>query len=248
MAKAEDIDAPMTLEVDGSAVSPEKLVRAINAFFDVVRELSPNLDTGHKPEWHVQVKQGSNLIGAYPAKNVSQSTIDYILSVVNDGVSRLEREAIEPEAFNEKALKSMRKLGKISGTGPADDTQIRIWVGKNRNSVTHRTAQNVSQIIEGEYSEYGSVAGRLQTITEKGGVRFWISEELWNHPVQCMMPERLCTQAMAAWRKRVEVYGPIKYRRDGRPVSLLVNDIEQMPEGPAIPSIEDVRGILKLSG
>lgn len=247
MAKVDDIEAPMTLEIDGSSVSPEKLVRAITAFFEVVRELSPTLDTGEKPEWRVQVKQGSNLIGAYPSGDVAPATLDYILGLVGDGVSQLEREAVEPPAFTERALKSMRKLGRIAGTGPADDTLIRVWIGKDQTRVTHRSVQNVGQILEGEYVEYGSVAGRLQTITERGSLKFWINEELWDRPVQCLMPERLSAQAMAAWRKRVEVYGPVKYRRDGLPISLLVNDIDEMPDSAAIPSIEDVRGILKPS-
>lgn len=245
MAKAEDIEAPMTLEIDGSAVSPEKLVRAITAFFEVVRELSPALDTGEKPSWHVQVKKGSNLIGAYPISDVAPSTIDYLLGVVGDGVRQIEREAVEPEAFTEKALKSLRKLARIAGTGPTDDTQIRIWIGRQSTRVTHRSVQNVGQILEGEYTEYGSLAGRLQTITERGALQFWVTEELSGHPVRCIMPERLSSLAMKAWRKRVEVYGPIKYRRDGLPISLLVHDIETMPDSSEIPSIEEVRGILR---
>ncbi|GJE00017.1 hypothetical protein [Methylobacterium isbiliense] len=245
MAKPEDIDAPMTLEIDGTAVSPEKFIRALTAFFDVVREVSPTLDDGTRPEWTIQVKQGSNLVGAYPGKGVPSFMVDHILAVLGEGVAQIEKDAVEPEAFTDKALASLRKLGQISGRSGGDDTLIRVWVGKHHQRITQRSVANVTQILEATYVEHGSVTGRLQTITERGGLKFLVDEELWGRQVRCNMPDRLVPDALKAFRKRVEVYGPVRYRRDGVPFSVFVKEIEVMPEKGDLPTIEDVYGILR---
>jgi hypothetical protein len=247
MATEQDIEAPLTLEIDGSAVSPEKFVRAVTAFFEVVREVSVTAE-GSDAEWRVQVKQGSNLVGAYPTSAVPQAVIDNILESLGNGVARLETEAAEPAAFNERALKSLKKLGQVAGTSEADDTLVRVWVGKQPQPVTHRSVFHVTEILEAVYEEHGSVSGRLQTISDRGGLKFVVYERLWDRPVRCIIPEHLINEALAAFRKRVEVYGPVKYRRDGVPISVFVRELEVMPEPENLPSFREVRGILRNLG
>ena len=80
MATHKDVDAPLTLEIDGEAITPERFVRAVRAFFDVLREVSTSMPAMDKRvAWRVQVKQGSNLFGALPSPSASPLVVDEVL-------------------------------------------------------------------------------------------------------------------------------------------------------------------------
>lgn len=93
--------------------------------------------------------------------------------------------------------------------------------------------------------DYGSIEGRLQTVTERGRLQFIVYERLWDRPVRCFIPDHLTEEAVAAFRTRVEVYGLIRYRKDGQPVSIDVDEIVGFPPDAEIPSFRDVHGILR---
>lgn len=246
MATPDDIEAPLTLEIDGTRVTPDKFVRAVTAFFEMVRDLSSISEA--QADWRVQVKQGSNLVGVFPTPTVPPVVVERVLSTIGTGVAGFEREAREQMAFNDRAMKSLRKLGQVAGTTDSDDIAVRLWIGKRPQPVTYRSVFHVTELLEATYQEYGSVTGKLQTLSERGGLKFVIYEPIWDRPVRCIIPDRLLDDAMAAFGRRVEVYGPVKYRRDGMPFSVFVNDIEVMPNPNELPSFRDIRGILRNHG
>jgi hypothetical protein len=47
------------------------------------------------------------------------------------------------------------------------------------------------------------------------------------------------------FRKRVEVSGIIHYRRNGTPISIDVERLEALPDDSELPSLDDVRGLLR---
>src|SRR5262249_20926886 len=120
MANDADIDADLTLEIDGSNVTPEKFMKGVRAFFGLVNEITRDLaqpkDFVH---WTVQVKRGSNLIGIVPAQaNIPAARLDTIYSRIYEGVASLENSAEEPEGIPEAALKHIRELASVAGTAP----------------------------------------------------------------------------------------------------------------------------------
>jgi hypothetical protein len=58
-----------------------------------------------------------------------------------------------------------------------------------------------------------------------------------------MLPE-----LFTKFRRRVEVSGLIHYRRNGVPISIDVESIEILPDDSDLPSLDDVRGILRTEG
>ena len=48
---------------------------------------------------------------------------------------------------------------------------------------------------------------------------------------------------MSAFRKRVSVYGEIRYGRDGHPLSVKASDLRIMRDPEKLPSIEEITGI-----
>jgi hypothetical protein len=82
MATPDDIDTDLTLEIDGRNVPPGKFLRGVRAFFGVLDEVT-NAVCGDSalPEWAVQVKSGSNLVGVRPiGLAIDPTVIDLILT------------------------------------------------------------------------------------------------------------------------------------------------------------------------
>jgi hypothetical protein len=246
VAVKSEIVADLTLEIDGKSVSPDKFLRSVRAFFTILNEVTTKV-AGKRGgvQWKVKVKEGSNLVGVVPEAGHDPVVVARIISTMSGGLSELEDRASLPHHFSERAMKGLRDLGAVVGTTVADDTTVRVWARKEPLPITHKSVAHVAQLIASEHEDYGSIEGKLQTVTERGGLQFVVYEPLWDQAVRCYIPERLIDTAMANFRNRVEVYGLIKYRKDGKPLSIHVDDIIAFPPKERIPSFREVRGILR---
>ena len=247
MATAADIDADMTLELDGADVTPERFQRAIRAFFGMVAEVTKSVCEG-KPrvEWRVQVKTGSNLIGMNPVPGFRPETVGFIASTVREGIAALEEDGLsQPPHFNEPALRYVHDLAQIVVAKQPQDFRVRLWTKKQSHSVTDRLAASSTLLLTGQVEDYGSIDGKLQTLSERGAMRFVIYETLSDRGVPCFIEPDQLADAMQSFRQRVEVYGFIRYRPDGVPVSIKVHEIVRFPRPEAVPDFREVHGILR---
>lgn len=247
MAVKSDIKTDLTLEIDGQRVTPEKFLRSVRSFFTVVTEVTAKL-AGKKTggiQWRVVVKEGSNLVGVEPQPGFDRAILGHVVTAISEGVTGIERSPEMPRHFSERAVKSLRELADVVGTTEDDDTVVRIWTKKKPIQLTHKSVAHVSQMFASEQEDHGSIEGKLQTVTERGGLQFVVYEPLWDQPVRCRIPEELTERAITSFGKRVEVYGLIKYRKDGKPLSIQVDDIVTFPAKDEIPSFRDVHGILR---
>lgn len=233
MATREDIEQALTLEFGGE-VDPVEFERLVAAFFDVIQGVEM---PGPSVRWTVQVKKGSQLVGLAPAAPSAQAAL--FARVVLDGIEALEHKAEKPAGFSDKALRGLRTIARAGDSASAP----RIWADFKPRAVSMHLAANVSELLEGNVVEYGSVSGKLETVSERNGFRFVVYDALWDHPVNCAFKEEDMARVMSAFGKRVEVYGEVRYRRDGRATSVTVEDFEAFPD--KLPTAQDVRGILR---
>lgn len=246
LAVKSDIRADLTLEIDGKSVTPEKFVRSVRAFFAILQEVSGRISgKQERIEWRVQVREGSNLIGVQPIPGFSSAIVAEVMKAMSEGLEEIEDRAARPKHFTERAIKSLRELADVVGTTTDDDTTVRIWVKKQPIKVTHKSVAHVAELLASGHEDYGSIEGRLRAVTDKGGLHFVVKEPLRNHEVRCFIPESLTETALANFRNRVEVYGVIKYRKDGRAISIDVDDLVPFPPEDSLPSYLDVRGALR---
>jgi hypothetical protein len=234
MATREDIEQPLTLEFGGE-VEPAEFERLVAAFFDVIQGLDV---PGHDLTWTVQVKKGSQLVGVRP--DAPDAAVVFARAMA-DGIAALETRAEAPPGFSDKALRGIRTIAKASD-GPSAP---RIWADFVARPLSLHAAANVSELLEGNTVEYGSVTGKLETLSERNGFRFVVYDELWDYPVNCLFAEHDMPRVMQAFGKRVEVYGDVRYRRDGRATAVTVDDFVQFPDADTLPKARDVRGILR---
>lgn len=246
LATSRDIKSDLTLEINGKNVTPDKFIRSVRSFFSIVAEVTAKIAGKRRAiQWNVAVKEGSNLVGLSPAAGFDPSVVNRIMSAVSGGIAQLEDRAAQPTYFTERAVKSLRDLADVVGTTEIDDTTIKVWVRKEELKLSHKSVAHVAQLLASEHEDYGSVEGRLQTVTERGGFHFVIYQALWDDPVRCYVPERVSETALKSFGQRVEVYGKIKYRKDGRAQSIEADDIVAFPSKEQIPSFRDVHGILR---
>ena len=246
MATRDDIEADLTFEIAGSVVTPERFQRVLAAFFGLLAEVTKAVTPeGERVDWRVQVKQGSNLVGVSPGPGVPAALAVSVRRAIMSGLETLEHAPTEPPQFSEKALLSVNRLASSIGTHDDDDTAIRIWGEKAPVPVTPRLARNVAELVGEAYTDYGSVEGRLRTISEAGAFRIVIYEPIFGRSVPCNIPERLMQQALGLFGRRVEVYGDISYRRNGFVNRVSIQEIVAFPAEKDLPDHEQVRGILQ---
>ena len=249
MATRTDIGADLTFEITGGVVTPERFQRALVAFFGLLAEVTKAVKTeGERVDWRVQVKQGSNLVGISPGPGVPSALAVSVGRAIVSGLKTLEDAPAEPMHFNEKALASVNRLASNIGTHVDDDTKIRIWGENVRVPITPRLARNVADLIGEAYTDYGSVEGRLRTISEAGAFRIVIYEPIFGRAIPCNIPERLMQRALSLFGRRVEAYGDISYRRNGLVNRVAVQEIVAFPAEEDLPDHEQVRGILQATG
>jgi hypothetical protein len=246
MAKSLPKDC-LTLDLEGN-LPLEKFERAVVAFFDLIKEVTKEaLRENQQIRWTVTVRAGSAILNAIPhyAEDVAPQARE-ILYAVPSGIKAIEKGAKEaPKYFNREAIRAVKKLGSLQGLKPTDITAVKIRSVSEKAVVTPKSVVVADSLIGGQRQSYGAIEGKMQTITDRDGFRFVVYDSLYDHRVDCFFDEELMDKALANFRKRVRVSGLVQYDRAGEPVSIKVDDIYVFRPNSELPSVREMRGILK---
>lgn len=246
MATPDQIPTDLTLEIDAN-VTPEQFMAAARAFFGSVEELGRSIaPDGAVPKWRVQVREGSNLLAVEPVPNANPAIVQAVYQRLDDGIRHIEKGDLEGARFPDATLKHLKvlsELGDLKGRIP-----MRLWIRRKPVAVTKEIAEVIQEDWRSDYKDYGTVEGRLTAIQEQGSLQLLLKDEWLKQTVRCYVPEEKLPEAFNAFRKRVEVFGVIHFRRNGIPISVDVDKIVPLPDDSELPTAEDVRGILKAAG
>lgn len=247
--EAEKSSDELTLRLDGALITPQDFKLAVQAFTDLLIQVTEVLSAGEaKPVWNMSVRTGSTVIvaRAFPnpkTKRRAQATIRAIRS----GIIRIQKGAIDVPHFNKKALFATRDLASLRSedAGPGIPT-IQIAAGKGKSAeITRAIADHLKRNLGVQRKAYGSIEGKLQTITDRGTYQFVVYDDLSDRGVNCFVAPGLFKQAHAAFGKRVAVSGEISYDRTGKPLAIKARAIRIFREISELPPIERFRGIFK---
>ncbi|HZR05427.1 MAG TPA: hypothetical protein VFA61_06335 [Candidatus Udaeobacter sp.] len=237
----------LSLDLRGS-LPIEKFEKAIGAFFDLIKEVTKEaLNENQKIRWTVTVRSGSATVNAIPhyAPDVAAEARQ-ILRAVPQGIQAIERGSEEsPRFFSREAIKAVKRLGALQSLKPDDVTGVRIRSDSVKANITPKSVASADALIGGQHQAFGSIEGKMQTITDREGFRFVVYDSLYDNRVDCFVDEDLMEQAIASFRHRVRVSGTVQYDRQGDPVSVKVNEIYAFPKNSELPSVKRIRGILK---
>lgn len=228
----------VSIKLDG-AVRASAFIRAVVNFFRVARNVSDEM-TGNKVEWLTSVKEGSNIVIGHPRVPQNPAFAPEIAKALFGGMQSIATGVKQrPQFFNDGALDAMRQIA------TTDVQEISILSNGDIAHIDRESAATVDIILGSSHKSFGEVEGRLSVLSDHGGFKFFITESLHEHEVACYITkDELIDRAIAAFRKRVSANGLIKYRRDGTPLSIDVDDLRVFINDQ-FPSTEDVVGIYK---
>ncbi len=247
MATPDQIPSDLTLEV-GVNLSPDRFMAATRAFFGYVEEVCRAISDDNATKWVVCVREGSALIGMEPAPVIPIEVVRAVYAKAETGVTQLASGDIEGAALSEVAIRHLKTLSDISLADRTRTIPVRLWVRKKPTDIGREVSRTIEEDWQVAYNDYGTIEGRLEAIQDRGGLHLSVRDALLRQTVRCLVSEDLLNQAFENFRKRVEVSGLIRYRKNGIPVSIKVDSFEALPDDSTLPTLRDVRGVLRLNG
>src|SRR5207247_3623177 len=110
-----------------------------------------------------------------------------------------------PTWLAREAVEGVKALGSIQDLRGKAISAVKIRSMSEKASVTPQMVVAADALITGQRQSYGSVEGKLQTITERGGFRFVVYDSLYDHRVDCFIDEELMKRAIASFGKRLQL-------------------------------------------
>jgi hypothetical protein len=235
----------VTLDFDGTVVTPDTFRRLVSAFVDLLSAVTEKAaGTGKRTVWNMAVSKGSRLlIATAVADRKTEAVAEKVIRAIPDGLRRLEKGTpVAPIYFDQRALRAARELASIPKERKL--TYVKFVAAGPPVPVSQRSADTAVKLL-GQHQALGTVEGKLQTISERGTLQFVVFDSLYDKGINCFMDEQIMEQAMQAFRKRVAVTGMVQYDQESRPVSIRVDTIQVFKDVSELPPIKDLRGIFK---
>ncbi len=244
--------AKITLDVynnrNKQGIDAELLLKALDASLEVLRELDSAI-SGGKCEWrytYLAVGSGLSVIeGKIPQTEDGPELVAglerELESLYVDGLVALDANPIMPTGFTTRAVEALLRLGSIISN---DIVRIETSAGASKPvTITERIIANVKEVLGRNFTDLGSVEGRLETISLAGRPTFNVRDEITGHSVVCALMEGSLEEVKSALGKRVLVSGEVTYSRRGEASEVSpVHTLLVFGDAP-IPTVEDIRGL-----
>lgn len=246
--KAKKKGGKLTLSFDAKVVSPDAFKRAVNAFVELIKAVSDEVvGDGKKIQWDMSVEKGSCKLIASPVPDAETTRASgLVLRVMPDGLRQLERgTTTSPQFFDDRALRAAKELAAVKDGISNGVDYIKIQSIGKACDVGERTINSTSRLLGGQHQALGSIEGKLQTISDRGTLQFVVYDALFDKGVNCFMDDKIVDRAIKAWRKRVAVSGMVQYDKEGRPVSIRVDEIREFKDLADLPAIHEMKGIFR---
>ena len=244
MAKPDQIPTDLALDI-GDEIAPREFVDAVRNFFGYVDEVArAQTDDGSQISWTVQIKEGSILVGVKPDAEVAPARVDAIARSVRHGLEALAQGNVEQAKLTDAAIAHVKNMAQL--VRRCDDAfSISFWINRAPIEIKAGLADKIDSSRTRDYSDYGSIEGRLEAIRDADGIlKIRVKDILYPKAIDCTVPESLLEQVFLNFRRRVELDGLIHYRASGTPTSIKVDQINFLPDDKDLPSAGDVRGIM----
>jgi hypothetical protein len=219
----------VALVLDG-APNIRDYVAALQGLRDLLDAISAEVAEGVHIEWVIDQLEGGSattvLRGEAPdlaaVQRASEAFLDLGIRWQRDGSHAIDARYLAPLNTLERVLNDRIPSMRLE-TADNDVTISREWVAANADAVPKASEPQQS---------LGAIEGRVQTLSNRGSLRFTLYDLIFDKGVSCYLSEGQEGQIMDAWGKLAVVEGMIK--RDsvtGRPLSVRhITRIQLRPE------------------
>jgi hypothetical protein len=228
----------VTLALEGDVLLSE-FARGVAQLSALVEALSDELASDAKIEWQIDDLQAGSTMAT--ARGVS--VIPEAVSQVIEAYARLgaSLEARQPLLCGERAKRAASSIVKLLD---GHVRSIRFETAVSESIVA--TAALYGGTAKGIQFSLGSLTGQVQTLSNRGRLRFTLYDALFDHAISCYLDPGQEEIMRNAWGRRVTVSGEIGREPErGRPV--VVRHIRSVGvETPVAPgSYKAARGALQ---
>jgi len=240
----------LTLEIQGTRIPASRFKAGFQAFLSEINAVADEIAGKRNAiDWYLTLEPGSAIVHFDPeARAMDESEIRGAFEVIREGMVALEaRHEVWPAHYTESALRSHRTLARVLADGNGDLESVRVRFERTPQEITTRAAANIDALLKTEYTAWGTLEGRLEVISRRGGFKFSVHDGMTEQPINCIFEESFLDEAIDAFRTncRVSVYGQISYRASGMPNRITVEEIGKLKPPDELPTFRDVLGILK---
>jgi hypothetical protein len=159
-----------------------------------------------------------------------------LVDVIASGLRIIESEAVRPPYFTDTALFHAKGLAKLEG--------VEVKNGKVGARLTKALREHVDLVFGPEEAEWGTVEGRIESVTIRGQRAFNLYELVTGNKIECSFGHRISTDELgSAMGKRSAVSGVIVYRGD-EVLRVTAEELEIFPSPEELPTADEVFGIL----
>jgi hypothetical protein len=230
------MDNTLTLALEGE-VTLADFSEAMKDFRALIAALSQEIGGKTKIDWRIDdLNAGSAMTtirGTSPNIEVVEGVVHAYTAVGN----ALQHQA--PIPYSEKVRRSALRLRKCV---KRSINSMRLETSFGEAIITRETLGNRGATIT--YA-YGQVQGIVQTLTNRGSLRFILYDLIFDKPISCYLDEGQEHIMRGAWGRKVVVSGLIgRDPEQGRPVVVRhitkVDILDDTPSG----SYHDARGVI----
>lgn len=236
-------DNTLELYLEHNSVDYALFRRVLDCFYDFVEDVTTHV-AGKKNvvKWSVNVKEGSvRLLNSAYSDHEHAHSIPEIYTCIKQGIHALECQAVRPDNYTDSTLKKLRKLALLK----KDGINYKIKVDDNEIKISSDTlVDNINMVLRCQYEDYGSLEGKLQSISSRKRLNFTLYQCLTDSPVRCFFEEDLLSSAIQSFNKRVYVFGIIRYNNSYDPINILVQEMDVFPDDKDLPTLTEMVGIL----
>jgi hypothetical protein len=230
------MDNILTLALEGE-VTLADFSEATKEFRALIAALSQEIGGKAKIDWRIDDLNAGSAMTTIRGISPHPEIIAGVVRAYATVGSALQAQA--PIPYSEKVRQSALRLRKrVKGS----INSIRLETPFSEAIITRETQGNREATIT--YT-YGQVQGIVQTLTNRGGLRFILYDIIFDKPISCYLDEGYEHIMRGAWGRKVAVSGMIgREPEQGRPIVVrhitTVDILDDTPPG----SYRDARGVI----
>lgn len=247
-------DAPtfdLVIEGEPGTIPVTSLVRALEhalALIQGVDSVITRLEKG-MVDWYVADLRIGSLGATLMAKPKKRQAIRYqphiaedIMSAVIEGVAAIEATATVPPSFPEPSMRRVQRLANLITEDGARAFNFDLARPVRHARVSERSAEHAKQALKPRYRANGSVVGTLEVISVHRQRLFSVYDEISRRAVRGYFTDEIMDLVKEALGQRVAVDGVVSRNGAGDLVSVLVDQLQVLPDEDDLPTVSRLVG------